>query len=53
MLLDKDSFSPHYYAYVHQGMYEVAPEEGIDIDTEDDWQQAERYLSKRLQKEPV
>jgi CMP-N,N'-diacetyllegionaminic acid synthase len=35
-----------YYAE-EQDMYEVPSWEGIDIDTEDDWQQAERYLSER------
>ena len=46
------TLAPSYYGDP-QGIYEVEYPEGIDIDTEDDWQQAERYLSERLQKEPV
>jgi CMP-N-acetylneuraminic acid synthetase len=42
-----------YYATKGQDMWVVQHPEGIDIDTEDDWQQAERYLSERFQKEPV
>ena len=41
----------HRYYAPHQSIYNVRHPENIDIDTEEDWQQAERYLRDRSRKE--
>ena len=41
-----------YYGF-QQGIYEVKHPEGIDIDTEEDWLAAERYLRERSEEKSV